>query len=170
MTDNGASALASILHDTYGCRITCRGGRLADDRHPSHAEAYLDTATRVLASLDAEGWTLVTVPGPGESAGYDREQALRAAIRDANALYEEMAAERAHLNDGMKMLALDIEAKTEEIATLRAALDGLVAALKEAANVHHVTTHSSIAAFADCDLPFCQRVRAALATAKETGG
>jgi len=53
------------------------------------------------------------------------------------------------------------------IATLRAALDGLVEALKEAAHVHHVTTHSSIAAFADCDQPFCQRVRAALATAKE---
>jgi len=56
------------------------------------------------------------------------------------------------------------------IASLRAALDGLAEALKEAAYVHHVTTHSSIAAFADCDQPFCQRVRAALATAKEAGG
>jgi len=73
MTDNGALSLASILHDTYGCRITCRGGRLADDRHPSHAEAYLDTAAAVLASLDAVGWTLVTVPGPGESVGYSGE-------------------------------------------------------------------------------------------------
>ena len=55
----GALALASILHDTYGCRITCRGGRLANDRHPSHAEAYLDTASAVLASLGAAGWRLV---------------------------------------------------------------------------------------------------------------
>jgi len=60
-----------------------------------------------------------------------------------------------------------MDAQLATIATLRAALDGLVAALKEAGNVHHVTTHSSIAAFADCDQPFCQRVRAALATAKE---
>ena len=46
--DRGAAALAALLHDTYGCRITCRGGRLADDRHPSHTEAYLDTAERLL--------------------------------------------------------------------------------------------------------------------------
>jgi hypothetical protein len=55
----GHRALAAILHDTYGCRVTCRGGRLADDRHPSHTEAYLDTAARILAALDAAGWTLV---------------------------------------------------------------------------------------------------------------
>jgi hypothetical protein len=58
MTDNGAAALASILHDIYGCRITCRGGRLADDRHPSHAEAYLDTARAILDALDSAGWRL----------------------------------------------------------------------------------------------------------------
>lgn len=41
-------ALAIKLHDTYGCRITCRGGRLANDRHPSHMEAYRAPATGIL--------------------------------------------------------------------------------------------------------------------------
>ena len=71
------------------------------------------------------------------------------------------------LPDGVEGFMVSVMADREHhlatIATLRAAL-------KEAAHVHHVTTHSSIAAFADCDQPFCQRVRAALATAKEAGG
>ena len=104
MSDNGALALASILHDTYGCRITCRSGRLANDRHPSHAEAYLDTATAVLASLDAAGWALVRDAGNPLA---DREQA--ATIATLRAQYA------AQLN-------LTIEANST-IATLRAALE-----------------------------------------------
>ena len=42
-------ALALKLHDTYGCRYTCRGGRLAEDRHPSHMEAYRKPALDILA-------------------------------------------------------------------------------------------------------------------------
>jgi hypothetical protein len=52
------TALAAALHDMLGCRITCRGGRLANDRHASHSEAYLDSAERLLAALD--GWTLLS--------------------------------------------------------------------------------------------------------------
>jgi hypothetical protein len=48
MVDDMIEALALKLHDTYGCRITCRGGRLADDRHPSHMEAYRVPATGIL--------------------------------------------------------------------------------------------------------------------------
>ena len=44
--------IAAFLHDEYGCRITCRGGRLADDRHPSHNEAYLAQAERLRAALE----------------------------------------------------------------------------------------------------------------------
>ena len=89
---DGALTLASILHDTYGCRITCRGGRLADDRHPSHAEAYLDTATRVLASLDAEGWDL---------------------IRKDFLLTEERAAEVLEENESLKSRVRDLEEALE---------------------------------------------------------
>ena len=53
MTDDLRTTLANVLHDMYGCRVTCRGGRLADDRHPSHTEAYLYTAERVLAGIDS---------------------------------------------------------------------------------------------------------------------
>ena len=49
MTDT--TALAAILHGIYGCRITCRGGRLADDGDPAHAEAYLDTAAFIIEKL-----------------------------------------------------------------------------------------------------------------------
>ena len=48
----GVERIAAFLHDEYGCRITCRGGRLADDRHPSHNEAYLDQAERLRAALE----------------------------------------------------------------------------------------------------------------------
>jgi hypothetical protein len=48
----GVERIAAFLHDEYGCRITCRGGRLADDRHPSHNEAYLDQAGRLRAALE----------------------------------------------------------------------------------------------------------------------
>jgi len=88
MSDNGAAALASILHDTYGCRITCRGGRLANDRHPSHAEAYLDTAAAILGERG------VFLPD-GLDAAFD-------------------------------FLARTNAEQAAEIATLRAALDGLV--------------------------------------------
>lgn len=43
--------VAAFLHDEYGCRMSCRGGRLADDRHPSHSEAYRDQAERLVAAL-----------------------------------------------------------------------------------------------------------------------
>ena len=125
MTDNGAAALASILHDIYGCRITCRGGRLADDRHPSHAEAYLDTARAVLDALDGVGWRLT-------------------------------ARDKASPNEAT-------------IATLRAALEGAVAELEKPTELHDYRGgfHRS----PDC--PGCMmlaRLRAALATAKGTGG
>lgn len=67
------AALSEQLHRQFGCRITCRGGRLADDGHPSHGEAWSDTAAAIIAALDAAGWTLITHPSPGESSGYDRE-------------------------------------------------------------------------------------------------
>jgi len=46
--------IAAFLHDEYGCRITCRGGRLADDRHPSHNEAYRGQAECLRAALTPE--------------------------------------------------------------------------------------------------------------------
>ena len=49
--DAEVARVAAFLHDEYGCRITCRGGRLADDRHPSHNEAYRDQAERLVAAL-----------------------------------------------------------------------------------------------------------------------
>jgi len=124
MSDNGALALASILHDTYGCRITCRSGRLANDRHPSHAEAYLDTATAVLASLDAAGWALVRDAGNPLA---DREQAAT-------------------------------------IATLRAALDGLVEPLGEWL-IEMMERNLTPA-----EATLYDALRAALATTKEAGG
>ena len=142
MSDNGALALASILHDTYGCRITCRSGRLANDRHPSHAEAYLDTATAVLASLDAAGWALVRDAGNPLA---DREQA--ATIATLRAQYA------AQLNR-------TIEANST-IATLRAALDGLVEAATQ------VLLHGNVRPFAEMSR---EQLRAALASAKEAGG
>jgi hypothetical protein len=51
MTDPRAAALAEQLHKQFGCSITCRGGRLANDGHPSHAEAWSDTADAILAAL-----------------------------------------------------------------------------------------------------------------------
>jgi hypothetical protein len=53
--------VAAFLHDQYGCRVTCRGGRLADDRHPSHNEAYRDQAERLVA---AAGVTVAAQPAP----------------------------------------------------------------------------------------------------------
>lgn len=44
-------------------------------------------AAAILAALDSAGWTLTTVPSPGESAGYDREQAIVATLRAALARY-----------------------------------------------------------------------------------
>lgn len=43
----------------------------------------MDTAAAILAALDAAGFVLMTVPSPGESAGYDREQAAKAEIAEA---------------------------------------------------------------------------------------
>jgi hypothetical protein len=73
--DRGAAALAALLHDTYGCRITCRGGRLADDRHPSHTEAYLDTAERLLGE---RGRFLPDGDCGHTGSMYDRMDAYRA--------------------------------------------------------------------------------------------
>lgn len=52
--DAEVERVAALLHDEYGCRITCRGGRLADDRHPSHNEAYRDQAERLVAVIGDE--------------------------------------------------------------------------------------------------------------------
>ena len=124
MTDNGALALASILHDTYGCRITCRSGRLANDRHPSHAEAYLDTATAVLASLDAAGWALVRDAGNPLA---DREQA--ATIATLRAQYAAQLNLTIETKGEIDTLRADAAATIDqwadaltEIATLRAAI------------------------------------------------
>jgi len=76
--DTLRSDLATVLHDIYGCRVTCRGGRLADDRHPSHTEAYLDTADRVIASVPSLALIAagVTLAAPAE--GLDVERLARA--------------------------------------------------------------------------------------------
>jgi len=155
MSDNGALALASILHDTYGCRITCRSGRLANDRHPSHAEAYLDTATAVLASLDAAGWALVRDAGNPLA---DREQA--ATIATLRAQYAAQLNLTIETKGEIDTLRADAAATIDqwadalsEIATLRAALDG-----------HHRFLQVGAK---ECGI--CKRVaRAALAAAKET--
>ena len=93
----------------------------------------------------------------------DREAWITGATDDAAAILGERGV---FLLDGVCNHIGLINALKDNAATIAA----LRAALKEAAHVHHVTTHSSIVAFADCDQPFCQRVRAALATAKEAGG
>ena len=160
MSDNGALALASILHDTYGCRITCRSGRLANDRHPSHAEAYLDTATAVLASLDAAGWALVRDAGNPLA---DREQAATIATLRADAAatidrWAEALTEIATLRADLAHCERAWDDAGTEIATLRAALDGLVEAVADPLSA----TYSRSVAIA--------AARAALATAKEAGG
>ena len=167
MTDNGAAALASILHDIYGCRITCRGGRLADDRHPSHAEAYLDTARAVLDALDGVGWRLTArdKASPNEAT----IATLRADLHTQNDLIDSM---QDALNDRIR-----------ESATLRAALDEADALIGELAEVVHQT--DSLRSHADpndktgwnrhgietCADSYCVDAlawRAALAAAKET--
>jgi hypothetical protein len=169
MTDNGAAALASILHDIYGCRITCRGGRLADDRHPSHAEAYLDTARAVLDALDGVGWRLTA---------RDKASPNEATI----------ATLRAELDGWLQVIDLagDQMLKMEgEIATLRAALDGLRRLAKSGTALSHLNESGVMVrhngTLWECEAERCIAARelawtpeeraakiAALATAKET--
>jgi hypothetical protein len=56
MNEPNVAALAEKLHDMLGCRVSCRGGRLANDKHPSHVEAYIPEAKRLLDSLP--DWSL----------------------------------------------------------------------------------------------------------------
>ena len=83
--------------------------RIPADRTEEHAAA-------ILAALD--GWELMPVPSPGESAGYDREQRLEAKIARLR------AAIQAVLDDAESQHPGGWGPDVTTVGILRAALEG----------------------------------------------
>ena len=104
--DTPEAALAAALHREG---IYCDGMAAAMDERCKEPFHRADAAA-ILAALDREGYALMTVPSPGESAGYDLEAEI-ARLRKI-----EEAAQRLLTPDGVLVVS------GNRLADLRAAL------------------------------------------------